>query len=175
MNEVQWRGIESPSTEVCRVTEAPGGVHVHSIIASEHHACEYQLETTADWEFRTLSIATSDRTVQIARTAQGWTVDRVTRPDLAEAVEVDISVSPLSNTLPIRRLGLAVGDSADIVTAYVSVPDLTVTTDPQRYTRLSDREYLYESRDSDFRRTVTVDQDGLVLTYPGLFERAGTA
>jgi hypothetical protein len=61
------------------------------------------------------------------------------------------------------------------VTAYVSVPDLTVTTDPQRYTRLSDREYLYESRDSDFRRTVTVDQDGLVLDYPGLFERAGTA
>lgn len=98
-------------------------------------------------------------------------MDGELRPDLDGAREVDISVSPLSNTLPIRRLNLAVGESADIITAYLTLPDLTVTFDPQRYTRLSEREYLYESRDSDFRRTITVDDTGLVIDYPGLFER----
>lgn len=77
-----------------------------------------------------------------------------------------------TNTLPIRRLGLAVGESADIVTVYVDHESFTVTTDPQRYTRLDTDRYLYESRDGDFRREITVDDDGLVVDYPGLFERA---
>jgi hypothetical protein len=46
------------------------------------------------------------------------------------------------------------------------------TFDPQRYTRLADHEYRYESRDSDFERVVTVDEHGLVVTYPGLFARS---
>lgn len=107
----------------------------------------------------------------VSRTEMGWQVDGMARLDLDPAREVDISVSPLSNTLPIRRLGLAIGESADIVTAYVRVPQLDVTTDPQRCTRTGEREYLYESRDSDFRRYVTVDEEGLVLDYPGLFTR----
>ncbi|MFV2144348.1 putative glycolipid-binding domain-containing protein [Isoptericola sp. G70] len=37
-----------------------------------------------------------------------------------------------TNTLPIRRLGLAVGEFADIVTVYVDHESFTVTTDPQR-------------------------------------------
>jgi hypothetical protein len=61
--------------------------------------------------------------------------------------------------------------SADITTASVSVPGLTVQTDPQRYTLIGPREYLYESRDSDFSRRVTVDEHGFVLDYPGLFTR----
>uniref|UniRef100_UPI004048F09B putative glycolipid-binding domain-containing protein n=1 Tax=Brachybacterium sp. GPGPB12 TaxID=3023517 RepID=UPI004048F09B len=111
------------------------------------------------------------RELVVRRTEAGWQVDGEARPDLDAAREVDISVSPLSNTLPIRRLGLAIGESADIVTAYVRVPELDVTTDPQRYTRTGEHEYLYESRDSDFHRYVTVDEEGLVLEYPGLFTR----
>ncbi len=85
-------------------------------------------------------------------------VDGRERNDLEAAREVDIAVSPLSNTLPIRRLELAIGESADITTAYVAVPELTVVADPQRYTRLARHDYLYESRDSDFRRVLTVDE-----------------
>lgn len=44
------------------------------------------------------------------------------------------------------------------------MPELTVTVDPQRYTRLSADEYLHEFLDSDFRRTITVDDAGLMVT-----------
>lgn len=71
---------------------------------------------------------------------------------------------PLSNTLPIRRLALDAGDGTEIITAYIRVPELTVTVDPQRYTRLSADEYLHEFLDSDFRRTITVDDAGLMVT-----------
>jgi uncharacterized protein len=55
---------------------------------------------------------------------------------------------------------------------YVLLPELTLTTDPQRYTCLErGRRYRYESLDSDFVREIDVDADGLVVTYPGLFRR----
>lgn len=171
MVEILWRGVEKPSTERCQMVEDTDSVHVRSTIDEDGWTYDYELHANDRWEFRTLTIGTGSRTLSVSRQDRGWIVDGEPRPDLLEAIEVDISVSPLSNTLPIRRLSLSVGESADITTAYVTLPDLTVTTDPQRYTRLSEREYLYESRDSDFRRTVTVDDSGLVVDYPGLFER----
>ena len=56
--------------------------------------------------------------------------------------------------------------------SYIQLPELTVTTDRQRYTCLDpNRRYRYESLDSDFTREIEVDGDGLVVTYPGLFRR----
>lgn len=171
MIEVGWRGIKTPSTEHCEVVTDAVGVRVSSVINWAAQVWEYELRATDRWDFRSLTMSNGNRVLTVLRSGRGWVVDGQQRPDLKEAVEVDISISPLSNTLPIRRLNLAVGESADIITAYLALPDFTVTTDPQRYTRLSKREYLYESRDSEFWRTITVDDTGLVINYPGLFQR----
>jgi len=81
-------------------------------------------------------------------------------------------VTPFTNTLPIRRLDLAEGQTADIRVVYVLLPELTITIDPQRYTCLRrGGRYRYESLDSDFVREIDIDTDGLVVTYPGLFRR----
>lgn len=171
MTEVIWHGIETPSIERCRLMEGTEGVEVRSRFETANVVCEYLLTASPTWAFRTLTLTVGETALEVVRDAAGWSVDGAARPDLSKAHEVDIAISPLSNTLPIRRLGLDIGQSADIVTAYVTVPGLSVTTDPQRYTRVSEDQFLYESRDSDFRRTVDVDADGLVLTYPGLFQR----
>ncbi|MFE7603891.1 putative glycolipid-binding domain-containing protein [Brachybacterium paraconglomeratum] len=171
MTEIVWIGVEEASRERCRITDGPRGVAIESEIETGPGVCSYSLRATADWAFTDLELRADGRELVVRRTEAGWQVDGEARPDLDAAREVDISVSPLSNTLPIRRLGLAIGESADIVTAYVRVPELDVTTDPQRYTRTGEHEYLYESRDSDFHRYVTVDEEGLVLEYPGLFTR----
>jgi uncharacterized protein len=93
-------------------------------------------------------------------------------PQLAGAIDIDISITPFTNTLPIRRLRLQTGQSQEILVAYVQLPGLAVTTDRQRYTcREPDRRYRYESLDGDFTREIEVDGHGLVVTYPGLFRR----
>jgi len=93
-------------------------------------------------------------------------------PQLDGAIDVDLSITPFTNTLPIWRLDLAEGQAADIRAVYVRLPDLTVTIDPQRYTCLQrGRRYRYESLDSDFVREIDIDVHGLVVTYPGLFRR----
>jgi hypothetical protein len=93
-------------------------------------------------------------------------------PQLASAVDIDISHTPFTNTLPIRRLNLQRGESKEIIAAYIQVPSLTITADRQRYTCLvSGKVYRYESVDNDFTRDIEVDADGLVVNYPGLFRR----
>ena len=96
-------------------------------------------------------------------------------PVLDGCIDVDISATPFTNTLPIRRLALHPGEARDLDVEYVSVPDLAVMLDGQRYTCLERGTqgglYVYASLDSAFRADLAVDADGLVLDYPELFRR----
>ncbi|PRZ07677.1 hypothetical protein BCE75_104145 [Isoptericola sp. CG 20/1183] len=169
---VVWHGVASDSVEHLDLTVRDGRLRARSIVDLGPERLEYAVELDPDWTFVALSLRSSDgRTLELAHDDGEWHADGSPRPDLVEAVDLDLAFSPFTNTLPIRRLGLAVGDAADIVTAYVDHESFTVTADPQRYTRLGSEQYLYESRDSDFRREITVDEDGLVVDYPGLFAR----
>ncbi|GLQ78108.1 hypothetical protein GCM10007881_16240 [Mesorhizobium huakuii] len=67
---------------------------------------------------------------------------------------------------------LSAGQSAEITTAFIEFPALTVVSNPQRYTCLDEgRRYLYESRASGFSRELEIDRDGLVITYPDSWQR----
>jgi hypothetical protein len=67
-----------------------------------------------------------------------------------------------------RRLNLAVGESAEVTAAWFRIPEFRVEPLRQRYTRLAEDTYRYESPDHDFTATLTVDDLGLVVVYdPG--------
>jgi hypothetical protein len=167
-----WRGLEYDGLERLRV-EQGGMVRASSVIDSARGRYAYELTAESDWTFRRLQLEAlaGERTLTIDFDGSAWTVDGVERGDLAGAIDVDLAITPFTNTLPIRRLDLAIDDEADVTVAYVSFPDLEVTVEEQRYTRLDDDLYLFESLDGDFSREITVDADGLVVEYPGLFER----
>jgi hypothetical protein len=94
-------------------------------------------------------------------------------PELDDCLDIDIWPTPFTNTFPIRRQPLAVGERREFVMAWVSAPALTVRPMRQGYTRLADRLYLYENLEgSGFRAELPVDEDGVVLDYQGVFRRA---
>lgn len=98
---------------------------------------------------------------------------------LAEALDCDLGLSPLTNAMPVHRhlLDREPG-SVDFLMAWVSVPDLSVHASCQRYEHVRrDGEgaiVRYESLDGD-RVTFTSDlefgADGLVSVYPQLARR----
>ncbi|MEC4717629.1 putative glycolipid-binding domain-containing protein [Noviherbaspirillum sp. CPCC 100848] len=86
--------------------------------------------------------------------------------------DIDIWPTPFTNSFPIRRRLLAIGERQEFRMAWVDGLDLTVRPQPQRYTRLSESMYLFESLDgSSFQAELPVDEDSIVLDYPGLFQR----
>lgn len=96
-------------------------------------------------------------------------------PALAEldgCVDVDIWPTPFTNSFPIWREPMAVGERREFRMVWISAPDLTVQPQSQAYTRLADRIYLFENLDTTgFRAELPVDENGVVLDYPDLFRR----
>ena len=102
-----------------------------------------------------------------------WWRDGAELAELAGCLDVDVSITPSTNLLPIRRLALDVGAARDVPAAWVRVPSLAVALLPQRYTRLAERRWRYESGDGAFVAALDVDDAGLVVRYGELWEAVG--
>jgi hypothetical protein len=88
------------------------------------------------------------------------------------AIDIDLGWSPSTNTLPIRRLNLEVGQaSGEVIAAWVRFPELTLQPLPQEYTRLAGRQYRYSSRGGAFVANLLLDDNDLVLDYEGFWQR----
>jgi hypothetical protein len=174
MKRIRWRGLDRDSLEYMVFRPVPSGFRAEAVIVDAEYGLSYTIDLNENWTFRRLDLAMTgeDRELALHYDGRTWTNGAGTAlPYLDAAREIDISISPITNTLPVRRLGLAVGESAEIVTAYIEFPTLNVIADPQRYTRLSEDRYEYKSLDSDFLREIIVDEDGFVIEYPDLFTR----
>ena len=85
--------------------------------------------------------------------------------------DIDLEWSPSTNTLPIRRLGLAIGESRAVTAAWVRFPGLTVQPLRQEYHRLTERRYRYSSNGGAFVAELEVDEHGRVTRYGDIWSR----
>jgi len=180
---IMWTPWSEPGLEHLRLLQQDAEVLADSIIVGVSNRMPFRLqyEKTCDsnWNFKELSLtllSSNPKSVKIRADGQGrWsthTSDPV--PLLEGCMDVDISATPFTNTLPIRRLELRPGQSAELLVAYVLIPEMELMTDRQRYTCLELNAhgglFKYESMESNFKAELPVDSDGLVIDYPGLFK-----
>lgn len=182
-----WTSVEEPGIEDVRIIHvAPNLTFTSTVIRLWEGLplrATYELHCDAtEWRVRELHIvaeseATGSHAVHLlADGVGGWRDEAgLTMAALQGCVDVDIMLTPLTNTLPIRRLALAPGESREINVVYVAAPDLAVRPFAQRYTRLDDanghHRYRYESLESGFTAVLPVDDDAIVIEYPGIWRR----
>jgi hypothetical protein len=179
--DVLWRSWEGPGLEhLCFAEDGDGAVADGVVIAAtdeQRYRLRYRVETDAAWRVREASvelIGEPDRRLDLRTDGDGHWTDGAGGEisGLAGCLDVDISATPFTNTLPVRRLALGVGESAELRVAYVKVPELEVRAVDQRYTRVEDRTYRYEGLFRDFTADLPVDEDGLVVDYRDTWRRA---
>jgi len=141
-------------------------------------AAEAKYEIVCDCSFRTrranVSVrdATGEHTLQIATENGRWYENGRENKTVIDALDIDLGWSPSTNTLPIRRLKLEIGQtSGEFMAAWVRFPDLTLQPLPQEYVRLADRQYRYSSRSGAFVANLLVDDDDLVIDYERFWQR----
>lgn len=184
-----WRRHDEPGIESTVYDDGDKGLAARgrAIAAGPTpYMATYGLRTDAGWRTAELKVTAEGggwwRNVRLTRTADGWEVHTATRGQirpplpglddpslLHDAVDVDLAYSPLTNTLPVRRLGLLgapAGTERTIIAAWVSLPDLAVYRSEQTYTVLGDGLVRYAS--GTFTADISIDADGYVLDYPGL-------
>jgi hypothetical protein len=88
-------------------------------------------------------------------------------------VDVDLNFSPSTNTLPIRRLDLEVGQSVQLRAAWLRFPSFKIEPLEQSYTRVGANLYRYESAGGRFVASVEVDAMRLVTEYGEIWVREG--
>ena len=155
-----------------------GGVSFDSVVVAppeDGYALAYSVRCDRSWRVREASVLLVGAPEPLELRGDGlghwWDADGGVLDALAGCIDVDIVATPLTNTLPIRRLRLREGHSETIRVAFIDLPALTVRSDEQRYTRLALRTYRFESLATGFTRDLEVDDQGFVLDYPGLFTR----
>ena len=121
----RWRSADGGGLEHLVIEETSSGHKVDAVVVGDAVGAPFwahwRLTVDAAWRTRRLDVEVVGHDRRLALRADGegsWTnVDGVPLPDLAGAIDLDLSASPFTNTLPIRRLALPVGGAAEIVSS----------------------------------------------------------
>lgn len=181
-----WRRIGLEGLEHLTLQEVEDGYRVYSVLSVELElggiTCEYHFDLDRRWRTQTFKLSVNqtgeDRKLHIERgEGSQWKVNGSDRSDLDGALDLDISVTPFTNTLAIQQLALAPDEAKEMTAVYVNLPQLEVTPARQRYRRLDSthppKRFLYEGLGTGFIEEITVDEYGLVVNYPRFAERVG--
>lgn len=186
--EFIWSDLGGPGMEHLTLAEGEDGYvadgfHLGRNEDSPPYRLHYEIEISPSWEmrsarFRLLTGAHPDEEVSLSVDKNGAWRDASGEPlaELAGCHEVDLLCSPFTNSLVIRRLGLARDESAEISVACVEVPHMRVRPVRQRYTCIEPLGpdggvYRYEPLFHGEACDLQVDPDGVVTDYPGAFRR----
>lgn len=192
-----WRGLDALRTEVAhvymdaeRLTARGTSIGVDPV----GYELRYRLVTGARFVTAGLEVEVTgagwSRSIELRREASGaWTCSAEQHGEpqelaeaggdpgaFAEALDCDLGLCPLTNTMPVLRSGLlGPAGPQDFVMAWVSVPDLAVSRSVQRYEHIEHTEqgsrvrYVGEHR--GFVGELSLDKNGFVTHYPELAER----
>lgn len=154
--------------------------HTAAVEEGTAWAVRYQIHVDERWVTRTARIwswtGAGAQELLLEADGQGhWRVNGEPRGDLDGCLDVDLESSACTNTFPVHRMGLAVGQVAQAPAVYVRAVGLGVVRLDQGYVRLLDGQrgesYDYRSDTFDYRGRLDFDESGLVLTYPDLATR----
>lgn len=174
--KIVWQGTRFNTTEMASVTEAEE-YRVKGTIIGELEGnplvVHYELVIDRDWFTRSVLIqAESDTSFEIfMENKNGVWYDKNGShlPGLEKAIDIDISLTPFTNSLPINRLRLNKGSSEEITVLYFNLPRQEWKAVKQRYTNLGNQFYKYENLESGFSSVIQTDPTGYVIDYPGIW------
>jgi uncharacterized protein len=150
--------------------------HIIGVSENQPFAVNYRIEINADWKvsaFKIISLDVSARQIEMNSDGRGKWFDENSehREEFDGCFEIDITLTPFTNTLPVKRLNLAAGERKEISVLYIELPEFNIKRVEQFYTKLDERLYVYEGYPKDFRARLPLDENDFVIDYPELFRR----
>jgi uncharacterized protein len=173
---ILWRRLDQPGHEAARLLFRPPSWHLIGTAVFAHHQqpcrLDYQVLCDAAWHTVSGKVAgwVGNETVEIelaVDAARRWWLNGTERPEVAGCIDLDLNFSPSTNLLPVRRLGLAIGQEAEVKAAWLRFPSFTLEPLAQRYRRIDATTYRYESAGGRFVTELQVNTTGFVTHYPG--------
>jgi uncharacterized protein len=180
-SHMRWRRLDVRGHEEASIEQTSDGWCLTGQIEAEEMSVRahlrYVIACEPDWRTRSTVVtgSASGGLMRLELAADGgghWTLNGAPLPQVEGALDIDLGFTPATNLLPIRRLNLAVGERAEVRTAWVRFPELRVELLEQSYQRKAPRIFLYDALvDGErFQARLDTDEFGRVLLYEGLWE-----
>jgi hypothetical protein len=172
---LSWKPANETGMERLHFYQAHDELIADGMIERQHIRARYRVICDLRWQTKEALVERLDidRKLYLRKDSRGCWKDHEGRENfLVEGcIDVDISLTPFTNTLPIRRLDLKPGQSIVAQMAFMDAIDLEIRRSGQRYTCIDKNHYRYESLLTKEVYDLVVDDDGFVIEYAGLFVR----
>jgi hypothetical protein len=171
--------VDQPGHESARLLWQQAAWHMigTAVFAHNRQPCRLDYQVVCDSRWHTVwgrvagwvgnQVIELDLSVDAARR---WWLNGTEYAQVAGCLDLDLNFSLSTNLLPIRRLDLAIRQEAEVRAAWLRFPDFTLELLEQRYHRLSDTIYCYESAGGQFVTELQVNTAGFITRYPNLWE-----
>jgi hypothetical protein len=180
---ILWRRLDVPGHDAARLLREAGGWRLEGVaaFASDAGPCAltYEVRLSARWRTRSARVSgwIGDRPVRLRVDADrrgAWSLGGEAQPALEGCEDLDLSFTPATNLIPVRRLALETGGTGVSRAAWLRVPELTFEPITQTYERVTAGTYRYVTAAGVFDRRLTVRPDGFVVDYPGSWRAEAT-
>ena len=192
--DVIWRLLDGVGLEHCRLASNETGPvltgTVVTVNAGEPCSLTYALQCDRHWHARELLLEVVRGSESepfslhligdgdgewVRRRQEGERIAFEPLPEFTGCIDLDLGFTPATNTLPIRRLQLAVFAKTRVTALWVEFPSFALKPLPQQYHRLAKERYRYDSYLHGFTALLEVDDLGLVTKYQDLWERVASS
>ncbi len=171
-----WRRLDKEGTDRCTLSRLDSGwMLVGQAIWHDGKAdasLTYDIRCDPDWASLSADIGGEvdghELSLRLHRAEDGWYLNGELQEGTADCVDLDLSFTPSTNLLPLRRLPLKVDQSAHVCAAWLKPDFATIGPLEQTYTSLGPDHVQYES--PAFSAELRVHESGFVTRYPGLWE-----
>jgi uncharacterized protein len=176
---ILWRRLDQPGHDSARLIEDVAGPHIEgtAVFSESGRACRLDYRVVCDAEWRTVAarvagwFGAAPVALEIAvNAARVWTLNGRECPDVQGCYDVDLSFTPATNLLAIRRERLAIGSKAAVRSAWLNFPNLALEVLDQTYERVAATRYHYTSNGGSFDVMLDTNAAGLVIDYPTLWQ-----
>lgn len=177
-----WDGIENRTLEKCLVKTSAEGYEVVSEIKGTIDAkpveLRYRILLDDKWSVKEFyaenCLSSNNFKIHYLQANPGQWIDEngLSLPQFNDCIDIDIFPTPFTNSLPLKRTPLHIGESAEFKMLWVDLIDGVSRCDLQRYKRLDNNTYRFTSLDTGFTADIDFTEDLFVQHYPGLFNLA---
>jgi hypothetical protein len=176
---ILWRRLDQPGHESARLFSQHSCWHLAgtAVFAYNQQPCrlDYLVVCDAGWQTIGGKVAgwVGDQPVEIELaidSAHRWWRNGLECIEVARCIDLDLNFSPSTNLLPIRRMGLPIGQEAETRAAWLRFPSFTLEPLEQLYRRIDEATYRYESAGGSFVTELQVNVAGFVTHYPHFWQ-----
>jgi hypothetical protein len=174
---ILWRRIDAPGHDACRLEKEDSGWSLHGAAVFRHQAgvaiLSYSVRCGRDWRtlWGRIQGSIGDRHIDhlVTRATGAWLLNGVEAPGLAHLTDLDLSFTPATNLLQIKRVTLPPDEMIHSPAAWFDLDAGALTELRQIYQRRADLEVHYQAPDVGYEGLLELRPDGFISNYPGLW------